>query len=146
MNKFITFLKNILKSKAKNMEIQNIQIISDINEFQIDIMNFGPVSGQFTNPRVNWFYLLNQNNEQIRCFTNSEAIDVMNFISIVLRNSTQCFININLSNCINDECEHEVAVGVRQQRPYRTKIFHTDFGKNGITQYTLNFDIIGYLY
>lgn len=133
--------------------MQNVKVTSDMNSFTIGSVNYNPVTGQFTNPRINWFYLLDVNNEQIRCFNDRESIQVTAFLNTVVMgrfgNNLNCFINVQNSNCENDECEYEVRDGIRQSGPnggLPKKIFPNNFGINTISTYNLDFNIIGYLY
>lgn len=145
------FFNLLFKKTINNM--QNIKITSDINRFKIGVTNWEAVSGQFVNPRVNWFYLLDTVNERIRCFDEQEAVLVSNFLSSTIYgqfgNNINCFINIQNSDCVNDECEYEVAHNIKrnlQNHQLPHKIFPRDFGVNSISNYTLEFNIIGYFY
>lgn len=154
MKKILSKLFNLF-SKKKSNNMQNVKITSDINRFVIRGTNWNPVTGQFLNPRVNWFYLLNEHTERIRCFNEQEAIEVSDFLNNAIHtqaqlgNQTSCFINVRNANCVNNECENEVANGIRQNNPNRqlpNKILPNDFGVNSISPYTLNYNIIGYFY
>jgi hypothetical protein len=131
-----------------------IKVVSFINRFQLEAINWSSAYGQFIPPRVNWFYLLDEDKERIQCFDADSASLVIKFLDSVIHqhqgfgNITNCFINIQTEQCNNDSCEDEVADGIRQNingnLPY--KIFPNDFGINGISAYTLSFNIIGYIF
>jgi len=143
--------KIILKilSLFKRNIMQNKKVISYINKFSIGITNWNPVNGQFRNPRVNWFFLLNQDTEEIRCFSEEEVNQVTTFLTNTVHtqfgNNIHCFINILQSDCVNNLCEDEVATN-RINTNLPTKITPNNFGTDLISEYSLNFNIIGYFY
>jgi hypothetical protein len=155
MKKILSKLIDLF-SKKKYNTVENIKITSDIIRFTIGTQTLvSDPNPPFVIYRVNWFYLLNEPTERIRCLSEQEAVEVSEFLNNVLLiearlgNRTICFNNVQSTDCVNNECQDEVANGIRQNNPNRqipSKILPSDFGVNHITNYTLNFSIIGYIY
>lgn len=151
MKKRLSNFFNLFSEKKSNT-VENIKITSDINGFKIRELEWKPIQRQGDNPRVNWFYLIDEDRGRIRCFSKEEATKVNDFLNNAIHTGFgNCFINIQNSNCVNNECEKEVQKGIREnnsnkQFPKPNRILPRNFGENPISNYTLSFKIIGYFY
>jgi len=126
-------------------DLQTMSIKTDLSAWQRGRAGYVAPTGLV----VVWYYAVDLEYERTRCFTEEEQLQVIEFLSTVtltnnLRHTSLCFSNPLLEDCDNETCEEVIASACREIPPV-FKIKPALFGVGGISGYTLDFDIIGYV-